>query len=74
VQIKIGVADVPRDLVIEVDSPDDVIGPLEQGLAAGNALVWLTDKSGARLGLVASYVAYVEVPADKAKPGVGFGR
>jgi hypothetical protein len=74
-EIRIGVVHSPREIELEVDSNvDDVVKLIDEGLASGKALVWLTDTKGRRVGLSADKIAYVEIDDGAASRTVGFGR
>lgn len=72
--VRIGITQTPRE--IELDMPDDaaaVAKVVEAAVTAGDALLWLTDRKGRRVGVPAAKLAYVEIgsPSDERK--VGFG-
>lgn len=74
--VRIGLADTPRELNIELAddaSPDDVKATIESSVAAGAGMVWLTDKRGRQVGFSAAKVAYVEVGSPDSEPRIGFG-
>jgi hypothetical protein len=74
-ELRIGVVHTPRELELELDSnADDVVKLIDDGLASGKALVWVTDTKGRRVGLAADKIAYVEIDDGAASRTVGFGR
>jgi hypothetical protein len=74
-ELRIGVVHTPRELTLELDgTADDIVGTLEQALADGTAMVWVTDSKGRRVGIATERIAYVEVDEDGGNKRVGFGR
>jgi Protein of unknown function (DUF3107) len=76
VDVRIGVTDTPKE--IDVDLGDDanaeaVASQIEESLAAGTGLLWLTDRRGRRVGVPVTKVAYVEIDATNDDRRVGFG-
>jgi hypothetical protein len=74
VEIKIGIQSVPRELVVETDTPADEI---ERGLSAAlekgdRALFALSVAKGGRILIPADKIAYVEFGGTEARR-VGFG-
>ncbi|MBV9380486.1 MAG: DUF3107 domain-containing protein [Streptosporangiaceae bacterium] len=75
-EVKIGIQSVPRELVVETDTPPEEI---ERDLAAalkeadGHAIFGLTTQKGGRLLVPADKVAFVEFGGDQSRRGVGFG-
>ena len=73
-EVKIGIADSPRDLAFNSSqTPDEVEALVTAALAKGGAeLLSLTDDKGRRILVQASKITYVELgAADKGR--VGFG-
>ena len=72
--VRIGLADAPRELGIELAegaSADDVKAQIEAGIAAGS-MVWITDKKGHQVGFRADKVTFVDVGTESG-PKMGFG-
>jgi hypothetical protein len=71
VEIKIGVADSPRELTVSTaDSPDHVEAIVTEALRNTQGLLTLVDDKGRRYMVPASRVAYVEIgPADSRRVG-----
>ncbi|MGH3937484.1 MAG: DUF3107 domain-containing protein [Pseudonocardiaceae bacterium] len=66
-EVKIGVADSPRELLVtSSDSPDQVEALVTEALRNSQGLLTLVDEKGKRYVIPASRVAYVEIG-----PGVG---
>jgi hypothetical protein len=73
-EVRIGVVYTARELVIETDdSADKVSDAITNALANGEALLWLTDTKGRRVGVPVEKIAFVEVAADAGGRKVGFG-
>lgn len=70
--VKIGIADVARELTVRTELPaDEVVTTLASALADGG-LFELTDDKGRRVVVPAARVAYVDLGAADERP-VGFG-
>jgi hypothetical protein len=71
VEIKIGVADSPRELTVSTtDSPDQVEALVTEALRNTQGLLTLIDDKGRRYMVPTSRVAYVEIgPADSRRVG-----
>ncbi|MGQ0716992.1 MAG: DUF3107 domain-containing protein [Pseudonocardiales bacterium] len=74
-EIKIGVADSPRELTVSTaDSPDQVEALVTEALQNTQGLLTLIDDKGRRYMVPASRVAYVEIgPADSRRVGFSVG-
>ena len=73
--VRIGIIQAPRELDVELgdaESQDEVIARIEETIAAGEGVLWLTDKRGRRVGVPAGRIAYIEVGAPDGRR-VGFG-
>jgi hypothetical protein len=73
VEVKIGVAESPRELVVSsAQSPDEVEALVSDALKNPTGLLSLVDDKGRRYVLPSARVSYVEIaPADSRR--VGFG-
>ena len=73
-EVKIGIQSVPRELVVETDTPaDEVERQLTLALAGGDRSVFaLTMAKGGKILVPADKIAYVEFGAPEARR-VGFG-
>jgi hypothetical protein len=72
--VRIGITQTPRELELEMAEDGEAVAKtVEAAIAAGDKLLWLTDKKGRRVGVPAAKIAYVEIgtPSDERK--VGFG-
>ena len=73
-EVRIGVVYTARELTLEIeDTPEKIAATIEGVLSNGDALLWLTDTKGRRVGVPADKIAYVEVAADAGGRKVGFG-
>ena len=71
-EVKIGIVESPRELVVSSDqTPDEVQKLVDASLNGGDPLLKLVDDKGRRFLVRADQIAYVEiVPAERR---VGFG-
>jgi hypothetical protein len=73
-EVRIGVVYTTRELTIETDdSADAISGVVDSAVSNGDAMLWLTDSKGRRIGVPVDKLAYVEVAADAGGRKVGFG-
>jgi hypothetical protein len=73
VEVKIGVTDSPRELIINsAQTPAEVEKLVTDALEAGSGVLALTDEKGRRYLVQAARIAYVEIGAADARR-VGFG-
>jgi hypothetical protein len=75
VEVKIGVAESPRELVVSSsDSPDQVEALVTEALRNSQGLLTLVDEKGKRYVIPAARVAYVEIgPSDSRRVGFSVG-
>jgi hypothetical protein len=73
--VKIGVIYTSKELLVELDGgADEVRAAIDSALANSEALVWLTDSKGRRVGVPTDKIAYVEIGSEDEARKVGFGR
>jgi hypothetical protein len=76
VDVRIGVTQAPRELTLELgdDTDRDAFrAQIDQAIADGVAVLWLTDRRGRQVAIPIAKLAYVEVgPADGDRR-IGFG-
>jgi Protein of unknown function (DUF3107) len=73
VEVKIGITDSPRELVLaSAQTPDEVEELVTSALREGSDLLSLTDERGRRFLIQTGKIAYVEIGAADARR-VGFG-
>jgi hypothetical protein len=75
VEVKIGVADSPRELILTSgQTPDEVEALVTEALKNNQALLTLVDEKGRRYVVPSAKVAYVEIaPADARRVGFAVG-
>ena len=72
--VRIGVTQSPREIELEMtDDGDAVAKAVESAVAAGDKILWLTDRRGRRVGVPAAKIAYVEIGSAGDDRKVGFG-
>lgn len=72
VEVKIGVQNIPRELVVETaSSAEEVEQGLRDALADGGVLA-LTDDKGGRVLIPVENIGYLEISANESRR-VGFG-
>ncbi|OBG73016.1 MULTISPECIES: DUF3107 domain-containing protein [Mycobacterium] len=74
-EVKIGITDSPRELVIaSAQTPAEVEELVSAALSEGAGLLRLNDERGRRFLVHTSKIAYVEIgPADGRRVGFGIG-
>jgi hypothetical protein len=75
VEVKIGIAESSRELVVSSDqSPDEVVKLVEESFTSKDGLLRLTDEKGRRYVVRSDQIAYVEIaPADARRVGFAVG-
>jgi hypothetical protein len=75
VEVKIGVADSPRELTVSTaDSPDEVEALVVEAMRNSQGMLTLVDDKGRRYMVPTSRVAYIEIgPADSRRVGFAVG-
>lgn len=73
--VRIGVTQAPRELLVEIpdEERDDAVKQIEAAVAGAVDTLWLTDKRGRRVGVPAAKLAYVEVGTADGDRRIGFG-
>ncbi|QRP45042.1 DUF3107 domain-containing protein [Amycolatopsis sp. FDAARGOS 1241] len=74
-EVKIGIKDTPRELVVSSgQTADEVEKLVSEALNAGDGLFRLNDDKGRKYIVPADRIAYVEIaPSDVRKVGFGVG-
>ena len=73
--VRIGIVQTAKELEVELSEEidrDTLLRQVEEALS-GDAVLWLTDRRGRRVGVPVARVAYVEVGAPSPDRRVGFG-
>ncbi len=74
-ELRIGIADSPRELDLELDEASEqqgVVDAIEQAIAGGTGVYWISDRKGRRVGIPVSKIAYIELGPDRNQRKVGF--
>lgn len=74
--VRIGVTQSPREIEVDMGDSADADALYEQvnkAIESEAGMLWLTDRRGRRVGVVAAKVAYVEIDAGNEPRRVGFG-
>lgn len=71
IEVRIGVSDSRREIVLEIEEEADVVRKTIEGAIEGKGMLWLTDRKGSQLGIPVAKLAYVEISPSAARP-VGF--
>jgi hypothetical protein len=75
IDIRIGLAENPKELNIEVDeSAEDFIKKVTGAVNKASGILWITDTKGRRTGVASSKIAYIEVEPEGEPRPVGFAR
>ncbi|MGH3520449.1 MAG: DUF3107 domain-containing protein [Haloechinothrix sp.] len=74
-EIKIGIRETPRELVVSSNqSPDEVDALISDALGSADGILRLTDEKGRKFLVPAGRIAYVEIgPVDSRKVGFAVG-
>jgi hypothetical protein len=73
-EVRIGVLHSPKELSLELDeSAESVAKAFDAALKNDDAVLWLTDAKGRRVGVPADRVAYIEIETGGGTKRVGFG-
>ncbi|HET8641252.1 MAG TPA: DUF3107 domain-containing protein [Pseudonocardiaceae bacterium] len=73
-EVKIGVADSPRELVVTSAQSQDEVDALVAEALSSQGLLRLVDEKGRRFVIPSARVAYVEIaPADSRRVGFAVG-
>jgi hypothetical protein len=74
VEVKIGIVESPRELVVSSDqTPDEVQKLVDASLNGGDRLLKLVDDKGRRFLVRADQIAYVEIAPAERRVGFGLG-
>jgi hypothetical protein len=74
VEVKIGIVESPRELVVSSDqTPDEVQKLVDATLSGADPLLKLVDEKGRRFLVRADQIAYVEIAPAERRVGFGLG-
>ena len=71
-RVKFGMADTAREIDVDVEDAEALIGELEAAVAGGRKVLWVVGEDGHRHGLITDKIVYIDVEAEKPHTGVGF--
>ncbi|ACU53316.1 conserved hypothetical protein [Acidimicrobium ferrooxidans DSM 10331] len=74
-QVRIGIAQSPRELELELAEESDqaaVAQAVDAAIEAGTGVLWLEDRRGRRIGVPVERIAFVELGPDRNQRSVGF--
>ncbi len=74
-EIRIGVTYSPKEIEIDLDDDqagDALVEQITSSVGDENAMLWLTDRKGRRVGIPTAKLAYVEIGAPRSDRRVGF--
>ncbi len=72
-EVKLGVIDNPKELVVEIDqSADEVAKTVDEALATKARVLWLNDAKGRRVGIPTDKLGYIEIGEENPEKRVGF--
>lgn len=73
-EVRIGVVHTTKELALDVDgTAEDLAAAVDKAVAEDDAVLWLTDSKGRRVGVPSERLAYVEIETDHDAKRVGFG-
>lgn len=70
-RVRIGVAETQREFEVDVDDADAFIARIEKAYEGGDALLWVQDVEGRRVGIPLVRLGFVEFETEP-KVNVGF--
>jgi hypothetical protein len=76
VDVRIGVAQAPRELTLELADDTDraaLQAQINDAIAEGDTVLWLTDRRGRQVAVPIAKLAYVEVGPPDGDRRIGFG-
>ncbi|GAA3591182.1 DUF3107 domain-containing protein [Kineosporia mesophila] len=71
-EVKIGVRDIPRDIVLESDDSAESVANAVEAAISGGSLLRLKDDKGRTIVVPGNLIGYVEIGAEETRR-VGFG-
>ena len=76
-EIRIGVTQSPKEIVVDVDGGDKertkLKSAIEAAISGATASLWLQDKKGREVAVPAAKIAYVEIGSGDSDRKIGFG-
>lgn len=71
-EVKVGIRNVQREVVVETNAPADEVEKALAEALENNGVFTLTDEKGRKVLIPSAQVAYVDLGAENTRP-VGFG-
>lgn len=74
--VRIGIADSPQIIEVEMDDGTDrdaLRSDIEAALAGKSKILWVTDRKGKELAVPSEQIAFVELGTSDADRKIGFG-
>lgn len=72
--VRIGITQTPKEIELDMSEDGDAVKKVvEDAVAKGDIMLWLTDRKGRRVGVPAAKLAYVEIGSASEERRVGFG-
>jgi hypothetical protein len=75
VEVRIGVIYTAKEIEVEVTDEtdrDELVSAVENSVAQGTGMLWLTDRRGRKVGVPVDKLAYVDIGAEAGERRVGF--
>lgn len=75
-EVRIGITNAPREVVVDMaddDGVESVKATIDAAVNAASGLAWLTDRKGRQIGFPANQVAFVEIGLPGDQDRIGFG-
>lgn len=69
---RIGIADTPREVELEIDDADAFVAMLEAAHSSKNAFIWVDAVDGKRVGIPVARLGFIELEPEH-RVDVGFG-
>jgi hypothetical protein len=76
VDVRIGVTQAPRELIIELAEDvdrDDLKSRVDAALAGASDVLWISDKRGKDVAIASAKIAYIELGSAEGDRRIGFG-
>ncbi|NIA26167.1 MAG: DUF3107 family protein [Gammaproteobacteria bacterium] len=70
-RVRIGIADTPREVELDIDDADAFVTMLEAAHSNSEAFVWVDAADGKRVGIPVSRLGFVEIEVEH-RVDVGF--
>jgi hypothetical protein len=73
-EVRIGVVHTPKELLVDVAlTAEEIASAVDKAIGEEDAVFWLIDSKGRRIGVPSERLAYVEIENDHDAKRVGFG-